>query len=57
MFRRMTALFMIPVFLLFSICNTTVVHAEEGNRDAKGGVWFQGYEFQSYEPGEGDAKL
>ncbi len=57
MIRRMTALFMIPVFLLFSICNITIVHAEEKNQNTKDSVWFQGYEFQSYEPGMGDAEL
>ena len=57
MIRRMTALFMIPVFLLFSICNITIVHAEEENQNTKDSVWFQGYEFQSYEPGKGDAEL
>ncbi len=57
MFRRIMSLFMIPVLLLFSVCNVTIVHAEETDNHTNDGVSFKGYEFHSYEPGENDAKL
>ena len=57
MFRRIMSMFMIPVLLLFSVCNVTFVHAEEADNHTDDGVPFKGYEFRSYEPGENDAKL